>query len=57
MQDQRNVGEGSCDFGDGMDQRAQSLMFMMMMMMNLFKQHSVFVTASQRVYLDVGTEF
>jgi hypothetical protein len=31
--DQRNVGESSCNCGDGMDQMAQPLMFMMMMMM------------------------
>ena len=33
LEDRRNVGESSCKFGDGIDQRAQSLMFMMMMMM------------------------
>ena len=33
MEDRRNVGESSCNFGDGADQRNQSLMFMMMMMM------------------------
>jgi len=32
LEDQRNVGESSCNFGDGMDQRVQSLMFMIMMM-------------------------
>jgi len=32
LQDRRNVGESSCNFGDGADQRVQSLMFMMMMM-------------------------
>jgi hypothetical protein len=31
LEDQRNVGESSCNYGDGMDQRVQSLMFMMMM--------------------------
>ena len=30
MEDRRNVGESSCNFGDGTDQRVQSLMFMMM---------------------------
>ena len=30
-EDRRNVGESSCNFGDGTDQRVQSLMFMMMM--------------------------
>jgi len=31
LEDRRNVGESSCDSGDGTDQRVQSLMFMMMM--------------------------
>jgi hypothetical protein len=30
-----NVGENSCNSGDGKDQRVQSLMFMMMMMMKI----------------------
>jgi len=30
--DRRNVGEGSCNSGDGTGQMAQPLMFMMMMM-------------------------
>ena len=33
LEDRRNVGESSCNFGDGTDQRVQSLMFMIMMMM------------------------
>jgi len=33
LEDRRNVGESSCNFGDGMDQRVKSLMFMMMIMM------------------------
>ena len=33
LEDRRNVGESSCNFGDGTDQRVQSLTFMMMMMM------------------------
>ena len=32
MEDRGNVGESSCNFGDGTDQRVQSLIFMMMMM-------------------------
>ena len=32
MEDRRNVGESSYNSGDGTDQRVQSLMFMMMMM-------------------------
>ena len=31
LQDQRNVEESSCNSGDRIDQRVQSLMFMMMM--------------------------
>jgi len=37
LEDQRNVGESSCNSGDGTDHRLQSLMFMMMMMMMLMK--------------------
>ena len=33
LEDRRNVGKSSCNSGDGMDQRVQSLMFMVMMMM------------------------
>ena len=33
MEDRRNVGEISCNFGDGTDQRVQPLIFFMMMMM------------------------
>jgi hypothetical protein len=29
LEDRRNVGEGSCNSGDGTDQRVQSLMFIM----------------------------
>jgi len=32
LEDRRNVGESSCNFGDGTDHRVQSLMLMMMMM-------------------------
>ena len=31
LEDRRNVGESSCNFGDGTGHRVQSLMFMMMM--------------------------
>ena len=34
LEDRRNVGESSCNSGDGTDQRVQSLMFMMMMMVH-----------------------
>jgi hypothetical protein len=33
LEDRRNVGESSCNFGDGTDERVHSLTFMMMMMM------------------------
>jgi hypothetical protein len=33
LEDRRNVGESSCRSGDGTDQRVQSLMFIMMIMM------------------------
>jgi len=33
-EDRKNVGESSCNFGDGTDQRVQSSMFMMMMIIN-----------------------
>jgi len=32
LEDRRNVGEVSCNSGDGTDQRVESMMFMMMMM-------------------------
>ena len=39
LEDRRSVGESSCNSGDGTDQRVQSFMFiMMMMMMNYWKQ-------------------
>ena len=33
LEDRRSVGASSCNCGDGTDQRVQSLMFVMMMMM------------------------
>ena len=38
LEDWRN-GESNCNFGDGMDQRVQSLMFMMMMMIKVNKEN------------------
>jgi len=35
LEDRRNVGESSCNSGDGTDQRVQSLMFMMMMIVSM----------------------
>ena len=37
LEDRRSVGASSCNFGDGTDQRVQSLMFMMTMMYNPWK--------------------
>jgi len=37
-----NVGESSCNFGDGTDQRAQSLMFVMMMKISPIIRHPFF---------------
>jgi hypothetical protein len=36
LEDRRNVGESSCNSGGGTDQRVQSLMFMMMIMMMIY---------------------
>ena len=41
LEDRRNVGASSCNCGDGTDQRVQSLMFMMMMII-LRKQTATF---------------
>jgi len=32
LEDRRNVGESSCNFGERTDKRVQSFMFIMMMM-------------------------
>jgi hypothetical protein len=42
LEDRRNVGENSCNSGDGTDQRVQSLMFMMMMMALYSKKTFIF---------------
>ena len=47
MEDRINVGESSCNFGDGMDQRVQSLMMMMMMMMMILKPCDLLPCAQQ----------
>ena len=39
LEDRRNVGESSCNFGDGTDQSVQSLMCIMMMMMMMMTFH------------------
>jgi len=45
LEDRRNIGESSCNFGDGTDQRVQSLMFIMMMMMMMMMMFTAEVTA------------
>ena len=42
LEDRRNVGESSCNFGDGRDQRVQFLMFMMMLIMTIRNYHKYF---------------
>jgi hypothetical protein len=42
LEDQRNVGKNSCNSGDGTDQRVQSLMFMMMMMMTIYRKNFIY---------------
>jgi len=37
FEEQRNVGESSCNSGDGTDQSVQSLIFMMMTMMMILR--------------------
>jgi hypothetical protein len=39
LEDRRKVGESSCNFGDGTDEKVQSLMFMVMMMMMMMMLH------------------
>ena len=51
MEDRRNVGENSCNSGDGTDQMVQSLMFMMMMMM-MMMMNIVLLTKRDVLYQD-----
>jgi len=47
LEDRRNVGESSCNSGDGTDERFQSLMFMMMMYSSIIytsPQYEIFST-------------
>jgi hypothetical protein len=48
LENQRNVGESSCNSGDGTDQRVQSLMFMMMMIKIVYFCHLLFVFLSRK---------
>jgi len=47
LEDRRNVGGNSCNFGDETDLRVQSLMFMMMMMMMMMMNIKVKITTQQ----------
>jgi len=44
LEDRRSVGASSCNSGDGTDQRVQSVMFMMMMMIMKFSHDRIFVS-------------
>ena len=59
MEDRRNDGESSCNFGDGTDQRVQSLMFMvmMMMMMIVFLILSFLEIRAERRQKSISVEF
>ena len=46
MEDRRNVGESSCNSGDGTDQMVQSLMLMMMMYTVVFDDNIARIVAS-----------
>jgi len=39
LEDQRKVGGSNCSFGGGTDQRVQSFMFKMIMIMNLCREN------------------
>jgi len=45
LEDRRNVGDSSCNFGDGMDQMVQFLMFMMMVKYKIDKSCSELLVA------------
>jgi hypothetical protein len=52
LEDRRNVGESSRNSGDGTDQRVQSLMFMMMMIITEFKlRRNEFLWKSGHIYI------
>jgi len=50
LEDQRNVGESSCNCGDGTDQRVQFLM-MMMMTSTCFEQAYCLSSGGTTVYI------
>jgi len=49
LEDQRNVGESSCNSGDGTDKRVQSLMYMMMMIKLTEFFNAMFVQGKVRI--------
>jgi len=58
LKDQRNVAEISCNFGGGKDQRVESLMFMMMMIMTRKKlAEKVNLQNSSDPFLSVGIAY
>jgi hypothetical protein len=53
LEDRRNIGGSGCNSGDGMDQRVQSLMFMMMMMnSHIPQEENIKKSASVRCVLN-----
>jgi len=52
LEDRRSVGASSCNFGDGTDQRFQSLMFMTMMMISNIMGRDSSVGIATRYGLD-----
>jgi hypothetical protein len=54
LEDRRNVGESSCNSGDGTDQRVHSLMFMMMKMMMMITK-CMFVSCGWNAVQDHAT--
>jgi hypothetical protein len=51
LEDRRNVGESSCNFGDGTDQRIQPLMIMMMMMMMMMMMTTMTTTTTMMMMM------
>ena len=56
LEDRRNVGKRSCNFGDGTGQRVQYLTFMMMMMNVLYVTSFRFTRESVDVFCVFSTE-
>jgi hypothetical protein len=56
LEDRRNVGESSCNCGDGTDQRLQSFVFMMMMIYSLiyYPERTFLVSSASPFTLSVS---